>query len=98
MYFQNVSIIALFALALLSLTESYNVLVLGPCHGKSHALFMQSIVKKLLERSHKVTYVTSTSMGKEKIANYTEVLIDPPLDFNSNCKSISSSSYLIINK
>lgn len=62
--------------------EGYKILVTGPFNGKSHTLFMQAFVKKLLERSHEVTFVTSISMSKEKIANYTEILIDPPLDFN----------------
>lgn len=46
---------------------------------------MQNVVKKLLERSHNVTFITSTSMGEQETTNYTEILIDPPLDC-SNCR------------
>lgn len=69
--------------AAVSVIDGYKILVLGPFNGRSHFLFIRAFVVELLKRSHDVTFVTSISMGKEKIANYTEILIDPPLDFNS---------------
>lgn len=38
----------------------------------------------LHERGHNVTYLTSNSLSHLKLANYTEVLIDPPLDITTS--------------
>lgn len=68
--------------------NAYKVLVLGPMNGKSHFLYVSSFVHALLNRGHEVTYLTSISLSHLKLANYTEVLIDPPLDLMSKCKSL----------
>lgn len=67
-------------LLLAGATSGYNILVLTPLNGKSHWLFMQSIIKAILDRHHEVTVITSKSWDGIKPANYTEVLIDPPID------------------
>lgn len=41
---------------------------------------MSSFVKALHKRGHDVTFLTSNSLAHLKMANYTEVLVDPPLD------------------
>lgn len=46
---------------------------------------MRNFVEELLKRTHNVTFLTSLSMGKQSIANYTEVLIDPTFDPRINC-------------
>lgn len=56
------------------------MLLLAPINGKSHFLYISSFAKALLERGHEVTFLTSNSLSHLKLANYTEVLIDPPLD------------------
>lgn len=68
----------------LSLTfcDGYKILVTTPMSGKSHFLYMQSFVKAFIARGHDVTFLTSYSLKNEKLANYTEVLIDPPFDFS----------------
>lgn len=65
--------------------NGYRVLVLGPMNGKSHFLYVSSFVQALQSRGHEVTYLTSNSLMHLKLANYTEVLIDPPLDLMSGC-------------
>lgn len=60
--------------------SGYKVLVLGPMNGKSHFLYVSSFVKALQGRGHEVTFLTSNSLMHLKLANYSEVLIDPPLD------------------
>lgn len=59
---------------------------MGTFNGKSHFLYMQSFVKALLKRGHDVTFITSQSMSNLNLANYTEVLIDPPFDLHSLCE------------
>lgn len=61
-------------------SSGYNILVATPLNGKSHWLFMQSIVKALLDRHHEVTVITSKPWDGVKPVNYTEVLVDPPID------------------
>lgn len=67
-------------LLVLQAVNGYKVLVLGPMNGKSHFLYVSSFVQALLNRGHEVKYLTSISLMHLKLANYTEVLIDPPLD------------------
>lgn len=71
--------------ALAAVTNGYKILVLAPFNGKSHWLFMEKIVKSLLQRGHEVTAITSFKTA-EPIANYTEVLIDPPMDMEKFCE------------
>lgn len=42
---------------------------------------MASFVRALLDRGHHVTFLTGTSMEHLNLANYTEILVDPPFDF-----------------
>lgn len=64
-------------------TSGYKILLLTPLNGKSHWMFMQHIIKALLDRHHEVTVVTSITWTGIKPDNYTEILIDPPLDIAS---------------
>lgn len=68
--------------------NAYQVLVLGPMNGKSHFLYVSTFVRALLDRGHVVTYLTSMSLNHLKLANYTEVLIDPPFDLMSTCRVV----------
>lgn len=60
--------------------QGYKILVLVPFNGKSHWIYMQTFIKELLNRGHDLTTITSISMGDQKTPNYTEVLIDPPMN------------------
>lgn len=94
-YFKNVRLIITLA-SLVTLCNAYKVLFLAPVIGKSHFLFMQTIVRALLDRGHEVSYLTSNSLNHLKLANYTEYLVDPPFDFGSlgmNGKSMCSFSF-----
>lgn len=71
---------------LVTICNAYRVLVLGPMVGKSHFLYISSFVRALLGRGHEVTYLTSNSLSKSNLANYTEVLVDPPLDLFKESK------------
>lgn len=64
----------------------YNILFLTPFNGKSHWILMETIIEALLDRQHHVTTITSFAWNGAKPANYTEILIDPPLDFESYSK------------
>lgn len=66
--------------------NGYKVLFLAPMNGKSHFMFMSSFVRALLDRGHDVTFLTSNSLKHLKLANYTEVLVDPPLDMSAHSK------------
>lgn len=75
---------------ILAACNAYRVLVLGPLNGKSHFLFVSAFVRALLNRGHDVTYLTSMSLNQLKLANYTEVLIDPPYDVLAKCMYLSN--------
>lgn len=87
-FFKNLPLCAtvLILCSLSTATNGYKILVLGPTNGPSHFLYVSSFVRALLDRGHEVTYLTSNSLKKFNLANYTEVLIDPPFDFLSRCK------------
>lgn len=70
----------------LSIVISYKILFLAPFNAKSHWLFLENFVKALLQRQHEVTCITSISLTGAQPTNYTEVLIEPPLDFESISK------------
>lgn len=76
--------LCIFALA--TSVHGYKVLVLVPMNGKSHWNYMKVFVKEFLIRGHEVTCVTSISMGDHKFENYTEILIDPPLNLQGFCE------------
>lgn len=67
---------------LIGATSGYKILFLTPLYGKSHWLFMQHIIKALLDRYHEVTVITARTWDDVKPINYTEVLIDPPIDLD----------------
>lgn len=68
---------------LLSVCNGYKVLFLAPFNAKSHIIYLQNFVRALIDRGHEVTFVTSIPLTDIKVSNYTEVLIDPPLDLAS---------------
>lgn len=92
---QNLQVFVLLS-ACLALCNGYNVLFLAPLNGKSHFLYMSSFVRALLDRGHKVTFLTSNSLSHLNLANYTEVLIDPPFDIATNCNYITINSFILI--
>lgn len=61
-------------------TSGYKILFLTPLNGKSHWMFMQHIIKALIDRHHEVTVITSITWNGVRPANYTEVLVDPPIN------------------
>ncbi|XP_063701015.1 UDP-glycosyltransferase UGT5-like [Culicoides brevitarsis] len=71
----------LYFFALISFTSAGNILFLAPFNGPSHWLFLSNIIRELLQKGHHLTAVTGIPLkgGNE---NYTEILIDPPYDFN----------------
>lgn len=54
-----------------------------PLDVSSHWLFMKNIVQALLDRNHEVTVITANTWNGEKPKNYTEVLIDPPMNIEN---------------
>lgn len=84
-YSPNVKNLRIFLAFTLCVTvcNAYKVLFLGPFNGKSHFLYIQSFVRALIERGHEVTFLTSNSLSHLNLANYTEVLVDPPIDLTS---------------
>lgn len=58
------------------------ILFLGPLNAKSHFLFLQIFVRELVSRGHEVTFLTSNTLSNLHLVNYTEILVDPPLDFS----------------
>lgn len=65
---------------LVTVGNSYKVLFLAPFNGKSHWIYLQNFVRALLNRGHEVTFLTSIPLDDIKSSNYTQILIDPPLD------------------
>lgn len=73
---------------LITLSNGYKILFLGPLNGKSHWLYMSSFVEALIDRGHEVTFLTSNSLKNLNLPNYTEVLIDPPLKMESTSERV----------
>lgn len=69
--------------ALISITSGSNILFLAPFTAKSHWLYLQSFVKALLEHGHHITCITSNPFDDQNQINYTEILIDPPLNMET---------------
>lgn len=67
-------------MALLPCLQGYRILFLAPFRGPSHLMFLEHFVTELDRRGHSVTYATAAPVKQKLSANYTEVLIDPPLD------------------
>ena len=75
---------------LATVANGYKILFLAPLNGKSHWLYMSKFVMALTDRGHEVTFITSNSLMKFKLANYSEVLIDPPLQMESASEQTST--------
>lgn len=67
---------------MISRANGYKILFLAPLNGKSHWMYLQTFIEAILDRGHEVTCITSITFNGPKSENYTEVLIDPPLDLN----------------
>ncbi|XP_031622937.1 UDP-glucuronosyltransferase 1-9-like [Contarinia nasturtii] len=63
-----------------SATSGLKILLFTPIDAYSHWIFMQNIIQALLNKNHEITVVTAKTWNGVKPTNYTEVLIDPPLD------------------
>lgn len=74
-------LVALSVLA--TIANGYKILFLAPLNGKSHWLYMSKFVMALSDRGHEVTFITSNSLKRFNLPNYSEVLIDPPLKMES---------------
>lgn len=59
---------------------------------------MESIIEALLYRQHQVTTITHFQWKGPQPENYTEILIDPPLDFESLSKLLFKNQFSISNK
>lgn len=70
----------------LSNIQCYKILFLVSFNAKSHWLFLENFVKALLERHHEVTCITSNSLSGSHPDNYTEILIEPALNFEAFSK------------
>lgn len=92
--FKKYQILA-FCCALATVVTGYKVLVVVPINGKSHWLYMESFIKEFLHRGHQVTCITSFKLNGPKIDNYTEILIDPPLEMQriSKCIFVAHGSF-----
>lgn len=72
---------------LLQLTAGYKMLFLVPFNGKSHWILLERLIEALLDRDHHVTAITNFKWNGPKPQNYTEILIDPPLDFEKESEN-----------
>lgn len=66
--------------------NGYKILFITTVSGKSHWLFLQHIIRELIDRQHELTVITPFLWPGTKPVNYTEVLIDPPFNIESICK------------
>lgn len=80
-----------------TLCDSYKILLTAPFNGKSHFMFMEKFVRALLDRGHEVTFLTSNSLNHLQLENYTEVLVDPPLDLDLLSELKRSLTWISIN-
>lgn len=89
--FQNYQAILVF-FALMHLAAGYKILFLIPFNGKSHWILLERVIESLLERHHHVTAITNFKWNGPRPENYTEILIDPPLDFEKHSEIAFISS------
>lgn len=68
------------------------VLILCPFNGKSHWLFFEKFIYELGQRGHEVTAITGLKYSGPSVMNYTEILIDPPYDFDAMCMLFTNSN------
>lgn len=55
--------------------SGYRVLFLAPGKAKSHFIFVSPFVRTLLDRGHKVTYLTSNTLNLN-MTSYSEILLN----------------------
>lgn len=63
-----------------------------PINAKSHWVLSKALIEALLKRGHEVTCITSLTFNGPKPKNYTEIRIDPPLDYHKSRKFITANS------
>lgn len=63
-------------------TNGYKILVISPFNEQDDWFFTQNVMKTLLKRHHEVTCITPMSWLDAKNLNYTEILMDQPMDSN----------------
>lgn len=71
-----------------------NILFLVPFPGPSHWILLQQFAMELVNRGHNVTAVVNQPIKNFKSPNYTEVLIDPPLDLTKICEHSQIDKHL----
>lgn len=67
-------------LCLFTIVNGSKILFLVPFNGPSHWIILQNFVKALVNRGHEVTAIVNNPITNFQSTNYTEILIDPPLD------------------
>jgi glucuronosyltransferase len=65
--------------------DAYKILLLIPFPGPSHFLMFKVFIKELVDRGHEVTSITAFPYN-EKLANYTEIKIEPTWSFGDDCE------------
>lgn len=80
-FLQKLAVIVL--CAILSIANGYKILFMVPFSGPSHWILLQNFAKELVDRGHEVTAIVNAPIKNFKSPNYTEILIDPPLDLSS---------------
>ncbi|XP_031631803.1 UDP-glucuronosyltransferase 1-10-like [Contarinia nasturtii] len=62
--------------------SGYKILFIFPLNAQNHWQFSQRIIKTLLNRHHEVTCITSLPWPESMPINYTEVLVELPLNLS----------------
>ena len=70
-----------------SIIEGSKILFLIPFPGPSHFLMFKVFIKELIDRGHEVTAISAYPF-KERLDNYTEILIEPQWSFGDACKCL----------
>lgn len=78
------SVILLLVCSIAIPCDAYRILFLAPFPVRSHWMWLDHFVREMLNRGHHVTALTNFRT-KAPHANYTELIIDPPLDISPLC-------------
>lgn len=68
---------------LLPSLQAYKILFAVPISGKSHWVYAENFIEALLDRGHEVTAITNYAFRGKSHQNYTEVLIEEPLNITT---------------
>lgn len=76
---------------IIGMCQSANILGVFTFPGKSHSIMSEIVMTELARRGHNVTVITNFRLN-EKLANYSEVLIEPAFDYWIACKCVLNIS------